>query len=106
MPEKLEKHRKRLGCFGDTDPGLVYKPTYDMTGWPKIVYSKCIGNFFDYRAMELIRYHSKFKDGIYPYHGSYYEQPAKFVEVMDLVQNLIMQKQSEMKATLSKYKRK
>ena len=105
QPDKLEKHRKRLGCDGSVDPKLVYKPTHNMTSWPKILYSKCIGNFFDFRAMNLINYFHKYNKNAFPYKGSYYEQPNKFIEVMDLIGSLLSQDQAEKEEKLKKYKR-
>ena len=76
-----------------------------MVGRPKIVFSKCIGNFFSFRVMNLIRYLDKWRENIYPYGGSYYEQPNKFVEVMDLIHNLVVEKQTAKEELSKKYKR-
>jgi hypothetical protein len=102
LPDKLKEHKARLGCDGKRDPKLVYLPSYEMDGRPKIVYKRCIGNFFSFKVMDLIRYSGKYSKNIFPYKGSYYDQPNKFVESMELVQNLIMQKESEKKNRLEK----
>ena len=105
QPLKLKEHQARLGCDGKRSPGLVFLPTYSMKGRPKIVYSKCIGNFYSFRVRDLVGYLGIYNKNIYPYAGSYYDQPAKFVEAMELVQNLHIQKQEEKEAQLSRRKR-
>ena len=102
LPERLVEHRARLGCDGKTNPNFVYLPAHDMAGSPKIIYSKCIGNFYSRNSMELIRYLSKFKENIFPYSGKYYDQPNKFVESLELVNNLIEQKQKEKEKQLNR----
>ena len=77
-----------------------------MSHYPKIVYSKCIGNFFNYKAMDLIRYAGKWRENIFPYDGNYYNLPSKFVESMELVQNLLMEQQSEKEKKMESFKRK
>jgi hypothetical protein len=103
LPERLQEHQARLGCDGKVNPGLVFLPTHSMVGSPKVVYEECIGNFYSYRARELIRYLSKYRENINPYKGSYYEQPSKFVESMELVQNLYIQKETEQQQQMKKY---
>jgi hypothetical protein len=100
------KHQERLGCDGRVNPHLVYTPNYSMKGRPKIKYSKCIGNYFNFSSMELVRYYAKFKENVFPYNGSYYEQPNKFVEAMELVQNLFMEHKEQKEATLKRFGKK
>ncbi len=76
-----------------------------MAGRPKINYKRCIGNYFCFKSMDLIRYFGKWKTNLFPYVGAYYEQPAKFVESMELIDNLTMQKNSERENQLKGYKR-
>lgn len=102
--EKAENHRKRLGCDGSINPNLVYKPTHEMTGYPKIIYNKCIGNFFDFNALEYIKFFTKYKENMLPFDCGYYDLPSKFVDIMNLVQNLISQKESEDQETLKRIK--
>lgn len=73
-----------------------------MEGRPKILYSKCIGNFYDTRAMYFIRNRERFSSGLYDYAGTYGQQPNKFVETMELVQNLTMQQHDEQQEKLKK----
>lgn len=106
LPDRLVEHRTRLGCDGKVNPNFVYLPAHDMANSPKIIYNRCIGNFYSNNSMELIRYLSKFKKDIFPYPGSYYEQPNKFVESLELINNLIEQKQKERETQLNKSRRR
>jgi hypothetical protein len=98
-------HQKRLGCDGSVNPNLVYMPNYAMAGRPRILYYKCIGNFFSFSAMGLIRLISKFQDNIFPYDGAFYEQPAKFVESMQLIDNLLSEHKESQAQALKRAKR-
>ena len=103
LPLKLLEHQSRLGCDGKKNPQLTYTATHDMIGSPKILFKKCIGNFFDNKSMDLIKYFSKYKAGMMPYNGSYYDQPNKFVELMELVDNLVEQNNKEREEKLSRH---
>lgn len=99
--ERQRKHRERLGCGGNSQQ--VYLPTYDMEPFPKIKYERCLGNFLDKNAIDLINYNTRWQNGDYPFNGGYLEQPAKFVEAMELVDNLKAQKSSEIEAIQKKH---
>jgi hypothetical protein len=53
-----------------------------------IQFKKCVGNFYSKWAAELIRFQDHFDKGIMFYNGSYGEQPAKFVEAMNIIEAL------------------
>ena len=55
--------------------------------------------------MELIRLLSKYQQNIYPYNGGYYEQPSKFVEAMNLIDNLLSEHKAEQESALKKARR-
>lgn len=101
--KRQDKHQERLGCDGSVDPKLEYRPTHSMEGYPKIRYSKCIGNLFCQTSLELINFHPRWERGEFMHEGGYFKQPAKFVEAMNLVHNLIDQQQKETEQRLSKY---
>ena len=105
VPARLKEHQARLGCDGKVNPNLVYLPNHSMKGSPKVVYAKCIGNFFNFKAMELVKYLGMYDKNLFPYPGTYYEQPNKFVEAMELVQNLYIENQTEKEQKLKRYKR-
>jgi len=76
-----------------------------MRGRPKVVFSRCIGNFFDFQIFNFISFLTKWQNGQLYFPGSYSEQPAKFVELMSLVQNLYMEDQAIKEKQAQKYRR-
>jgi len=104
-PDKQKEHQARLGCDGKVNPNTVYTPEYGMVGYPKIIYNKCLGNFVDYNVVEFINFNDRFLAGQMYYPGSYSEQPAKFVEAMDLIHNLFKEHEQVVKKRMGKYGR-
>ena len=86
-------------------PRFVYMPVYNMLGYSKINYMTCTANLQSGQAMSLINSYKAFEDGTMPYSGGLMEQPSKFVEIMDLVHNLIESKKTEQEEKLKKYRR-
>lgn len=76
-------------------PRHQYKPDHNNKGNPSINYNHCIGNYYNGFFASLINYYPKWNSGILPYEGGYMEQPAKFVEIMELVHNLIKENETE-----------
>ena len=70
-------------------------PTHCNSGNPKVNFSKCIGNYYDAVWASWVNYYPQYEKGMLPFEGSLMNQPAKFVEVMDLVHNLIREKDTE-----------
>lgn len=90
QPVMQKKHQDRKGCFEQKgSPCQQYLPQHNMVGYKKILYYKCPTLFYDRGASFFIDYYHSWTNGIMPYSGTYLEQPAKFVEVMDLVHNLL-----------------
>jgi hypothetical protein len=88
-PERDIKNRTRKGCFDIfPTPILSYRPQHTMEGYHKINYLKCVSYFYNNACAEWINYSERFKMGYMPFAGSELEQPAKFVELMELVDNL------------------
>ncbi len=87
-------------------PSLKYKPEHSMSGSAVILYSTCPANFKNIGTTILINHYSKYKTGIMPYSGGIMEQPAKFVEVMDLVQNLIEELETKKEITAKRFNSK
>lgn len=88
-PERDMKNRTRKGCFGISPTSLLsYRPQHDMMGYHKINYFKCVSYFYNSACAEWINYNSRYEKGLLPFEGSEMDQPAKFVELMDLVDNL------------------
>lgn len=104
QPEKKEAMFKQKLCREIADrPRFSYKPTHSMAGNLTIKYSTCPANLFNSGTLSLINMVGSFNEGIMPYEGGLFEQPAKFVEVMELVHNLKEEYNSEQDKKLSKY---
>ena len=89
QPERDEKNRTRKGCFDIyPSPILAYRPTHVMKHYSRINYFRCTAYFYNAAAADWINYLTRYKDGHMPFAGSLMEQPAKFVEAMELVDNL------------------
>lgn len=105
-PKKQELLFKQNACKDEMPmPVLKYTPTHTMSGYTPILYNRCPANFSDFGYMEIINLYSHYAKGIMPYDGGLLNQPAKFVEVMELVHNLIEEKQFEQQEKLKKYRR-
>lgn len=88
------------------NPNMQYNPEHTMKGSARILYHTCPANFNNSGTAVLINYLDQYSKGIMPYAGGLLEQPAKFVEIMDLVHNLNSEHQIKREAILSKrYKR-
>lgn len=87
---KLKKNLEFMACDYIPDkPRHFYKPEFNNQGNPVINYKNCIGNYYNNFFASMINYYPKYKDGILPFAGGMYDQPSKFVDLMDLVHNLI-----------------
>lgn len=84
--EMIYKQRKVKGCFDALEK--VRYPTDHVS------YFKCIGNFratnFDY----LMSLFQSYKKGLNPFGGPIIDAPNKFVEICNLLDNLITKHQS------------
>lgn len=95
-PNKWTKHREHMACnYFVEKPRHNYRPEYNNKGNPTVNYTKCIGNYFNGFWANLINYLPQYEKGVLPFEGSLMNQPSKFVEVMDLVHNLIREKETE-----------
>ena len=71
-----------------------------------IKYNRCIGNFHSDAAVNWIQFHEQWKVGAMPFSGNYFDQPAKAIEVMNIINNykvnweLDRAKQSETKKSV------
>ena len=95
-PYKWGKHREHMACNYTTEkPRHSYKPAHVNQGNPSVMYNKCIGNYYGAFWSNLINYYPQYEKGLLPFEGSLMNQPSKFVEVMELVHNLIREKDNE-----------
>ena len=89
-----EKRQAAMACnYFAEKPRHKYLPSENNKGNPEVHYKKCVGNYYDGYWAKMINYYQKYEMGIMPFSGSYFEQPAKFVEAMELVHNLISEHQ-------------
>ena len=93
--EMALKLRKQKGCF-DVSSKVLYR-------FDQITYKTCIGNFYDPQTAQLVDMFNKFEIGVLPYPGSYTDQPAKIIEVFQLIDSL---KQTEVKRIEKENERK
>lgn len=94
--EKASKNFEAMACnYMATKARHGYKPDFNNKGNPAIEYFNCIGNHYYGQWSGIINYYPKWEKGILPFSGGYSEQPAKFVEIMDLVHNLIKENEQE-----------
>lgn len=62
----------------------------------KVFYRRCPANYWSASSQELISIYSKFDKGLLPFKGSLMDQPAKFIDVMSIVERLTIEHQIEM----------
>ena len=105
QPEKLKAMLSQKACAEiKANPSLKYKGKHGMTGSPDIVYYKCPANFQDNAARKYMLLYENYEKGQMPYEGGILEQPAKFVDLMELVHNLKNEYQTTKDEQLKKYK--
>jgi len=92
-PDRREKLEQSMACKYYADkPRHAYKGEYNNKDNPKINYNNCVGNHFYAYWTTFINFYPQYEKGIYPYPGKLFDQPAKFVDLMQLVHNLINEK--------------
>lgn len=93
-PDKRKNLMDAMACnYIAEKPRHNYKPEHNNSENPTVKYKNCIGNHFYAKWSGIINFYEKYNSGILPFSGGFMEQPAKFVEVMELVHNLIVEKQ-------------
>jgi len=95
-PKKLEIERRMLGCKDRVPTPLTQE---------NLTYHRCPGNFASNQSYAWLEYHEKFKLGVMPFSGGYYEQPAKVFEIMRIVDSFKLQRDVE-KAKQAELKQK
>lgn len=98
-PVKDKKLKESMACnYIASKNRHQYKPSYDSTmGNPKILYKKCVGNYYFGEWVSIINYYPNYEKGVMPFSGGLFDQPSKFVECMSLVHNLIRENEHEKK---------
>lgn len=58
-------------------------------------YDRCPGNFYNPGYAQLLDVHRMFKNGVLAYPGGLMDQPAKYIETMNLIENITNGKELE-----------
>lgn len=94
--DKWDRQKEAMACGYVADkPRHQYTPDFNNKGNPSILYKNCIGNHYYGKWASIINYYNMYEKGIMPFKGGLMDQPAKFVEIMDLVHNLIKENEQE-----------
>jgi len=97
-PVKDKKLKEQNACnFYTEKPRHKYTAGHNNKGNPGLNYFNCVGNHYYGEWATLINYNQDYSKGIMPFTGGFFEQPAKFVEVMNLVDNLIAENTEDIK---------
>jgi len=88
----LEKERRLKGCETILD-AAVHRIGKDLS------FRTCIGNFVDKSVYSYLDAHRKYEAGILPYPGALMDQPAKILEVFQVID---AHKQDKMRAEAEK----
>lgn len=87
-------------------PRHSYIPAHGNEGNPKIFYNQCIGNYYNGYWSGIINYYPQYQDNLMPFSGGFMDQPAKLVDAMKLIHNLIKENELEKAARDKLSKRK
>lgn len=84
----LNKKQFTHGCFDITTK---------FTTVGQIKFKTCLGNYYN----EIVDYYwnlfTNYENNMLPYNGNYGEQPAKIVEIFNIIKSLINKHQEELK---------
>ena len=87
-PEKMwESWKARMSCYD-----IKEKPKFQLD---QIRYYTCPGNFFSFSVASLMEGYHNYKLGVMPYKGSFFEQPAKIIEVYKMIEAIIEEKKAD-----------
>jgi len=76
-PKLLEKERRVKGCWD-----IYSDPIHKFDG---IAYKTCPGNYYDNMVCSWVEAADSFDKGVMPFPGSYFDQPAKAIEVLRII---------------------
>jgi hypothetical protein len=83
-----ENYREvRKGCTG--------KNPFKRIAVEGIYYTKCAGNFYNQGYGQLLDVHRLFRKGVLANEGGLLDQTAKFIDIMNLVESLVIDKEIE-----------
>lgn len=78
-PATIRGLREIKGCFDIFDkPGK----------FDKVAYYTCIGNFYSPQVAQLWELFKNYEKGMMPFPGSYMDQPAKIIDIFQLMDSI------------------
>ncbi|MGB0452605.1 MAG: hypothetical protein ACPGJV_02740 [Bacteriovoracaceae bacterium] len=75
-----EIQKKRKGCVIPLENGELVN-----SGGLQFEFKKCAGNFYSFGVQHLVDLYHKYQKNIFAYEGTYLEQPAKYIELMEYI---------------------
>lgn len=91
------KRRAKQNCFSLND-----RCVYQLEN---IKYYTCVGNFYDKSVCDLYEMYTLYDKGVLPYNGALVDQPAKIIEVFQLIGGLRAEKIERLKKEVKDAKR-
>ena len=76
-----EKLRKKMACTE-----IKGKARFQID---QVKYYTCPGNFYSFSVASLMEGYHNYKMGVLPYPGSFFEQPAKVIDIYKMIDALI-----------------
>lgn len=90
-----EKYQK---SYRDKKKFCTIQKSTPVTDYHGVIkYFKCPGNFTNSGYRMVIEAYRRFQDGVLPYTGGYFEQPAKIVEAFELISGLDIEHAEDIK---------
>jgi len=94
--DKFTKQQTFMACnYVAKSHRHKYLASHNNQGNPSVKYFNCIGNHYYGGWANIINFLPDYEKGIMPFTGGLMEQPSKFVEVMNLVHNLVSENDTE-----------
>jgi hypothetical protein len=81
--------------YRETRKGCTGKVPFKRPLSEGIFYTICAGNFYNQAYGQLLDVHRQFRKGILANHGGLLDQPAKYLDVMNLVESIVSEKEIE-----------
>ena len=85
LEKNSDARRKAYGCKEYREDANKF-PIHHYS--QKIIFHTCPGNFYDSSVEGLLFVNEKFNQGIMPFGGTLMQQPAKFIQAMQLIDSV------------------
>lgn len=98
--------KKTAPAFREKNMNCTGKNKTVVRELDEIKFSRCPGNFYNPGYAHLLDVHRNFRKGVLGFPGGLMDQPAKYIDSMNLIENIVIGKELErMNAQNSKAKR-